>query len=66
MAHKKLITNKAFLCVGKWRRAAQIIPNKIELLTCRLTMVPNLLKCSLSLLMLLSRGGICRTSSLVF
>ena len=27
-------------------------------------MVPNLLKCSLSLLMLLSSGGICRTSSL--
>lgn len=34
-------------------------------LTCRLTMVPNLLKCSLSLLMLLSSEGICRTSSLV-
>lgn len=35
-------------------------------ITCRLTMLPNLLKCSLSLLMLLSSGGICLMASLVF
>lgn len=63
MAHKKLITTLKHLSL--WCTAVQNISNKIEILTCRLTMVPNLLKCSLSLLMLLSRGGICRTSSLV-
>lgn len=34
--------------------------------TCILTMVPNLLKCSLSLVMLLSSRGILRTSNFVF
>lgn len=50
----------------------RLVPKRWQLrrnkttLTCRLMMVPNLLKCSLSLLMLLSSAGICQTRSLVF
>lgn len=42
-----------------------VIPPAYDV-TWMFTMVPNLLKCSLSLVMVLSSGGILRTSSLVF